>query len=141
MKKRRNPVRRHEVTDPNPMTLPVKFQKPPTLAEQIARYMGAHERYAAEHGEETPEEADDFNVEDEDAPESPHELVYDELLNRELPRYEKVLLDQGRRKFDAELQSKMRADKAAYEAAQKIAAEQQKKSKKKESAPADESQE
>lgn len=118
----RNPkVRRHEVTDPNPMTLPVKFQKPPTLAEQIARYMGAHQRFQDE-GEETANEADDFDVEDEDSPHSPHELVYDELLNREMPRYEKEMLERGRARFDAQLQEKIRQDRLAADAAARSSA-------------------
>lgn len=131
--KKRNPDRRHEVVDPNPMTLPVKFQRPPTLAEQVARYMGAHERYAAQQGHETPEEADDFGDDDEDEPTSPHELVFDSLLNREIPRYEKTLLDAGRRKFDSELQRKIREDKAAARAAKaaemRLAAQRQKAKK------------
>lgn len=114
----KNSRRRHEITDPTPITLPVKFQKPPTLAEQIARFMGQQERYAAQQGHETPEEADDFDIPDDDAPESPHELVFDPDLNREIPRYEKVLLDRDRARFDSELNKKIRADQAAARAAE-----------------------
>lgn len=138
--KKRQPARRHEFTDPNPMTLPVKFQKPPTLAEQIARYMGAHDRYQ-DQGEESPEEADDFGDDDEDEPRSPHELVFDPLLNREIPVYEKILLDKGRAKFEAELAEKVKADKAAAAATQQakklIAAEQQKQKKERSAPPSE----
>lgn len=107
--RKKSSLRRHEVTDPNPMTLPVKFKKPPTLAEQIARYMGDHERFNEGDGSDE----DDFEVAEDESPESPHELVYDPLLNRELPRYEKILLDRGRAEFDAKLLQKMKDDKAS----------------------------
>lgn len=117
-KNNRNSTRRHEYVDSNPITLPVRFQRPPTLAEQVARYMGAHQRYQeAQDGHETPEDMDDFHTEDENEPHSPHELVFDPLLNRELPRYEKTLLDQGRARFEKELQSKIQSDRASKEAA------------------------
>lgn len=141
-KRNPNSIRRHEVVDPNPVAIPVKFQRPPTLAEQIARFMGAQQRYAALQGEETPDEADDLEVDDDASPESPHELVHDPLLNREIPRYEKVLLDRDRAKFDRALQEKIVADRNARAAAERAAAAlntPQKKSRKKtESADADE---
>lgn len=130
--------RRHEFVDSNPMTLPVKFQRPPTLAEQIARFMGANDRLQSMQGTESPEEAEDFTDED-DEPKSPHELVYDELINREIPRFEKELLDRGRAEFDSALAKKIREDRMAAAAAQK-AAMRQKKSKKDESADADDEQ-
>lgn len=113
--KKYKPIRRYEAVDPNPVTLPVKFQRPPTLAEQIARFMGAHERYVAQQGQESPDEVDDFEIEDEDAPHSPHELVYDEQLNRELPRFEKEHLDRQRAAFDEKLQTKIREDRQQRE--------------------------
>ena len=133
MKCRKSSVRRTEVTDPNPMTLPVKFQKPPTLAEQIARFMGAHERFQNQQGEDSPDEADDFDVEDEDEPHSPHELVRDPLLNRDITRYEKEVLDRQRDQFDKALQQKIREDKQtamAAEKAKKALAAERKASKK-----------
>lgn len=142
-KKKETHVRRHEVTDPNPISMPVKFQRPPTLAEQIARFMGAHERFQAQQGEETIEEAEDFDIEEDDSPHSPHELVYDEQLNREMPRYEKMLLDRQRAQFEEKLQQRIREDRVKAEAvnaqkAQKSDEKSQKKGKKIESAEADE---
>jgi len=141
---KRNISRRTEEVDPRPLTAPVKFQKPPTLAEQIARYMGAHNRYvASQEGEESPEDFDDFGTDEEDEHfQSPHELVYDEQLNRELTRYEKAVLDKQRKSFDAALTRKIRDEKAAAEAAERAAAIDAKRKKQKidESADADEEQ-
>lgn len=120
MKKKNSDIRHYEAVDPNPHTMALKFQRPPTLAEQIAQYMGAHNRHLEQLGVETAEEADDFDVDDEDdAPESPHELVFDPLLNRELPRYQKALIDRDRAKFDETLAEKIRADRLAAQAAAK----------------------
>lgn len=118
MKKRKISVRRHEATDPNPISLPVKFRKPPTLAEQIARYMSDHKRHNEEEGTETREEADDHEVSDDESPYSPHELVYDEQLNRELTRYQKEHLDQQRAVFDAQLSQQIAEAKRARKAAE-----------------------
>jgi len=134
MKTRKSARRRTEYVDPNPMTLPVKFQKPPTLAEQIARYMGAHSRFQEAQGDESPDEADDFEIQDDDGIYSPHELVRDELLNKDLTRYEKQVLDVQRAKFDQDLQARIREakkEKALIASAQKSLAER--KSKKSES--------
>lgn len=115
--KQRNPKRRHEYVDPTPTTAAVKFQRPPTLAEQIARYMGQHQRWQAQQGFETPDEAEDIESPEEEHVESPHELVFDEQLNREMPRYEKMVLDAQRKTFDEQLEKKRRADLAARKAA------------------------
>lgn len=119
MKKKNSDMRHYEAVDPNPHSMAVKFQRPPTLAEQIAQYMGQHNRHLEQLGVETAEEADDFEIDEEGTPESPHELVYDALLNRELPRYQKVLIDRDRAKFDDQLAEKIRADRLANEAARR----------------------
>lgn len=143
---KRKVERRYEATDPKPKTLPVNFQRPPTLAEQIARHMAASERYNLMQGHETAEEAEDFGTDEEDEHlYSPHELVHDTLLNRELPRYEYEVLQRQRAAFDATLNRKMRDDRAAA-AARKVAEEaaqaaldaSRKKSKKKPSPDGDE---
>lgn len=142
----RNPKRRLEAVDSRPGSIPVKFQKPPTLAEQIARHMASHERYVAQSGRESPDEADDFDMPDEDEVESPHELVYDEPLNREITRYEQALLNAQRAHFDSVLAKKLEADKArkgVLEVAKRAAEKKyedamRKRSKKIESAQADE---
>lgn len=141
-KQKHVPKRRHEYVDPTPTTAAVKFQRPPTLAEQIARYMGAHHRWQEQQRLETPEEADDLEVSDDDVIESPHELVYDEELNREVPRYEKMLLDRQREQFDRVIAEKKKSDlaarRAADEAEKRLRQERKKPTKKVESPEGDE---
>lgn len=132
MKKQRNTTRRYEAVDSKPKTLPVSFGRPPTLAEQIASHMLASQRYAnAQNGDMSDD--DDFEGPEgdwEDEPNSPHELVYDEQLNRDLTRYQKEHLDRQRAEFDKKLGDKIKQDrdrKATVNAAKKaLAAEQQK---------------
>lgn len=131
--------RRYEAVDPNPVSLPVKFQRPPTLAEQIARFMGAHQRFQEQQGSESPEEAEDFDVEDDESPYSPHELVYDSQLNRELPRFEKEHLDKQRAEFDRLLAQKAAQDRAARQAAESVSRQKMSEKNKAPSAPTDES--
>lgn len=122
--KKRNTPRRFEAVDSKPKTLPVAFGRPPTLAEQISRHMLASQRYAAaQQGDGTDD--DDFGGPEgdwEDEVASPHELVYDEQLNRELTRYQKEHLDRQRAEFDKRLAAKIKSDrerKATVEAAKK----------------------
>lgn len=129
---KRKPKREFEAVDSKPKTLPVAFGKPPTLAEQIAYHMAASNRYAAAQLGDGSDD-DDFGGSDgdwEDEVRSPHELVYDEQLNRELTRYQKEHLDRQRAEFDQKLSAKIQADrekKATVEAAKKaINAEHQK---------------
>lgn len=111
---KRQVKRRHEATDPKPKTLPMNFGRPPTLPEQIAYHLAASERYArAQAGDGTDD--DDFGGPDsdwEDEPGSPHELVYDEQLNRELTRYQKEHLDAQRAEFDKIVMEKRAARRA-----------------------------
>lgn len=131
--------RRFEAVDSKPMTLPVKFQRPPSLAEQIARYMAAHERYAASQEEEFDDDGADLEDFD-DVIESPHELVHDPLLNRDIPRHEFILLQRERAVFDKQLSEKVRQDKLAAAEAKKLKeamAEAARHKKSAKSAPAD----
>jgi len=81
----------HEVLDPTPMALPIGATRPESLQDQIARMVRSQfmlQRQA--EGFESPDEADDFDVEDdEDGFHSPWELTADqeggalELLKKE----------------------------------------------------------
>lgn len=133
MKKKQKSPRHYEAVDSKPRTLPVSFGRPPTLAEQIAQHMAASNRYAAARLGDGSDD-DDFGGSDsdwEDEPGSPHELVYDEQLNRELTRYQKEHLDRQRAEFDKKLAGKIkeaREKKATIAAAKKaLAAEEQSK--------------
>lgn len=69
-----------ELPDPKPVALPVGFVRPPTLAEQIARYMRAANQHARLEGRESFEEADDFDIPDDKIdPTTPYEEGFDPL--------------------------------------------------------------
>lgn len=70
--------RGHEVHEGIPVAIPLGFQRPPTLEETIKRLVrGELSRQAADTGQETFEEADDFDVGDDYDPRSPWELSAD----------------------------------------------------------------
>lgn len=93
-----------EIHDEPPVALPAHYKRPPTLAEQVRTMCRTHiSRMAAEAGHESWEEADDFDVGDDYDPSSPHELVFDPELGREIPQEIKQSLDASRRKFDEEV--------------------------------------
>lgn len=78
-----------EVPDPVPMAPPVGYQKPFDMFEHIRTLVRSeHLRLAAmENGEETFEEADDFEVGDDYDPTSPHELdAADDAVGEEVRR-------------------------------------------------------
>lgn len=56
-----------EIPDPTPLEMPAGISRPLTIEEQIQRYVRGHlSRMAADQGQETFEEADDFELADED---------------------------------------------------------------------------
>lgn len=60
--------RGREIPDPRPLEMPAGMSRPATIEEQIQRYVrGALSRMASEQGAETFEEADDLNVDDDEA--------------------------------------------------------------------------
>lgn len=68
-----------EYPDPTPVARPVNWQAPPTIQDQIRRFVREeYSRYAADQGQETFDDADDFDVGD-DPPDrtSDHELDAD----------------------------------------------------------------
>ncbi|QXP07968.1 MAG: hypothetical protein [Arizlama microvirus] len=66
-----------EILDETPMALPIGFQRPPTLQEQVARLVRTEfSRQAVAEGRESFEEADDFDMDDVDFS-SPYEEDYD----------------------------------------------------------------
>jgi len=62
-----------EIVSPKPMQPPLGYKRAPSLSEQIRQQVLAHKLEMLEHLEETEEEADDFEVEDDFEPASPHE--------------------------------------------------------------------
>ena len=75
-----------EVPDPNPVEIPAGFRKPETLAEMVQRMVrGRVSEIAESEGYETFEEADDFEIADDeymDDPSTPYEEEFDPMLGR-----------------------------------------------------------
>lgn len=69
-----------EIPDPTPLALPVGFKKPETLHETMARMIKNQEYVKYLNGQETFEEADDFDVEGEDNPLSPYESIMVDMV-------------------------------------------------------------
>lgn len=68
-----------ELPDSTPIELPLHWQRPQTIQEQIRSFVRSElSRRAAAQGEETFEEADDFDVDDDFDPRSPWELNFDQ---------------------------------------------------------------
>lgn len=64
-----------EHLDPTPVSVPAGWQRPPTMEELIRRHIRQEmSRQAADQGEETFEEADDFEVDEDPDPLSPYEI-------------------------------------------------------------------
>lgn len=54
-----------EAPDPKPVALHVGLRRPPTLQEQMARFISNHQRMIKNAGFETLEEANDFDMPEE----------------------------------------------------------------------------
>lgn len=74
-----------ELPDPTPVDIPAGFKRPETLAEQIKRMIRTDmSSFAESQGAESFEEANDFEVDEDDAEQHPthhelHEEVVDEV--------------------------------------------------------------
>ncbi len=75
-----------EVPDKTPACIPIGYKNPPTLAEKIKSMVKNELRiYAVHQGQETFEEADDFNIGDDVDPTSPYEDLPDGTMQEEEP--------------------------------------------------------
>lgn len=76
----------HEVPDPKPLSIPMGYKRPETLQEQVQRLIrSSMSEYAALQDAETFEEADDFDIEDDELdPSTPYEMEFDPVLGREV---------------------------------------------------------
>lgn len=70
-------VNGHEIPNPLPLAPPVGYKKQPSIADQIRQAMRAASLEAAQRGQETEEEANDFNVGEDEEPSSPWEHDFD----------------------------------------------------------------
>lgn len=80
------PAPGREEADSKPAAMPVGFQRPPTLAEQVQRLVrSAISREAEEKGFETFEESEDFDIPDDPIdPATPYETVFDPVLGHDI---------------------------------------------------------
>lgn len=67
-----------EVPDPTPVARALKFTRPVSTLDEIRAAIGLLNREAAQNGQETFSEADDFDVGDDYDPSSPWELRPDQ---------------------------------------------------------------
>ena len=71
--------RGREIVGNHLVEFPLRWKRPLTLQEQIRQHIRTYiSEQAAAQGEETFEEADDFDVDDDFDPRSPWELNYDQ---------------------------------------------------------------
>lgn len=74
-----------EILDPKPVELPAGMKRPESLAEQVQRLVRRQvSEYAAMHGHETFDEADDFDVGEDFDPHTPYEEDFDPVLQRDV---------------------------------------------------------
>lgn len=74
-----------EIPDPTPMAIPVGARRPESLTEQIKRLVGgALSSRMAEQGAETLDEANDFDIPDEDDDFTRTDTAY-QLMGQDLP--------------------------------------------------------
>lgn len=135
------PKRQFESIDPRPHVLPVNFTRPPTLQELVRDQLAANERLAKAHGQDESDSEGWDNPEYADLPETPHELVHDELLNKDMPRHEKILLDHGRNVFEKKLQERIKRDRERSRIAKSAIDTWQQEQKKKSAKKADKNSE
>lgn len=66
-----------EIPDKTPLEMPLGLKKPESMEDMIRRYVRVEASKVARHeGMETFEEADDFDMEDEDDLEDPYSVYY-----------------------------------------------------------------
>lgn len=73
--------RGHEVLDDTPVAIPMRAIRRPSTLDEIRQYIGIVNREAEQQGQESFEEADDFDVGDDYDPHSPWELQQDQEAN------------------------------------------------------------
>lgn len=72
-----------EIPDPKPLEIPAGMKRPESLAETIKRMMRQHELHrVASDGDETFEEANDFDMDDDDAEvHATHHELHEEVVD------------------------------------------------------------
>lgn len=96
----------YEVPDPTPLAIPVGFQRPMTVAEQMAKYMRSAALIARDEQQGSWEEEDDFDIPDEDMS-SPWETVFDPVTGQEMSKQMKAELDAQQKAYDSHAKKKL----------------------------------
>lgn len=73
-----------EDLDPSPVAMPLGSRRPERLEDQIARLVRSEQYKMAMMGDDTIEEANDFDIPEDFDPSSPFETEFDENLGREI---------------------------------------------------------
>lgn len=85
-----------QIPDPTPVELPLGYTAPPTLQEMVAQSIAVHSALMAKHDMDTEEEANDFDISDEEfAGDSRH--VYTELQEEQLKDLETAFRSRANR--------------------------------------------
>lgn len=89
-----------ELPDPRPLEVPAGYKKPESLTEKIRRMVRTDvSEWASQRGAETFEEANDFEIEEDDALEHPtHHELHEEVVNEQLRVIEEKKRDDHRRR-------------------------------------------
>lgn len=79
------PETHFEHPDPSPMTIPAGFRRPERLEDQIMRLVKRSiDDHARANDLETFEDFLDFDIDEEVDPQSPYEVFYDPVLDKEI---------------------------------------------------------
>lgn len=117
------PKKQAESPDPRPIEMPIGMKKPESLQQMMIRMIhdADFQRRMREQGVETIDEADDFELEeDEDrTPRTPYELEFDQETNREYLPAEKAMIDEARAAFDKHVKEKRKRAAIAKQKDQK----------------------
>lgn len=109
-----------EIFSPIPVAAPVNWKKPKSVQEMMVKYMRDASEYAARSGHETFEEAEDFDIGEEDDFESPWELDFDPITGKEMYRGQREELDKARSEFDSYVKSKRKKPNGKFEEEQPV---------------------
>lgn len=105
MKKQKCKNRREKISSER-MTIPVHKNFAPTSPyAQFMKNMEIARRYAEQNGLESPEEADDFDCDEDFDPTSPWELEFDPVAGKEVPKEIAAETRRAKQQFDAQVAS------------------------------------
>lgn len=84
-----------EVLDPTPITRALRFSRPVSTLDEMRRMLRIAREEAAAQGFETPEEANDFDIDEEPAPVAPFAVNLDNIPLEVVTRSESPSVEAG----------------------------------------------